>query len=230
MVNQMIRIPDGCVLWLDLTEDTGDILYDHSGNGNNGKVYGAVLEKRLPLIGRRFDGVDDYVRVHHSEEFNIKDEITVIGWIYPVALDQWHTVLHKASAYALQINRSNIPVFFVHVDGEWRSVLATRGIDKFKWYFLAGTYSKSSRTLQIFIDGLLNNTYVLSGLTTYDIDTSTADIYVGTRAAVADWTKGYIAITSIYNCALKQKEIKYLCEEFQKRVFRKIAPLEIRMR
>lgn len=53
--------PRGCVLWFDFAELKGDKVYDLSGNGNHGTIYGAKW-KRGPLIGSLyFDGEDDYV-------------------------------------------------------------------------------------------------------------------------------------------------------------------------
>lgn len=53
--------PKGCILWYDFSELSGTKVYDLSGNGNHGTIYGAIW-RRGPLIGALyFDGVDDKV-------------------------------------------------------------------------------------------------------------------------------------------------------------------------
>jgi len=230
MVNQMIKIPRGCVLWLDLTEDTGNIVYDHSGHGNNGKVYGAVLEKRLPFIGRKFDGVDDYVEVPDSESLDITD-YTVSLWV------KWRGEGTSGKNYWTLINRNSGGL---GVDDPYHIYVTTSGVIEArvgtvdstvssnvdirdgKWYFVALT--RKGTTVSIYINGELKDTG------TGEIISGSGSLTIGVWPAYKDYFNGIIAHVSIYNRALNLLEIKYLYEEFQKRVFRRIAPLEIRMR
>ncbi len=230
MVNQVIRIPKGCVLWLDLTEDTGDILYDRSGHGNNGKVYGAVLEKRLPFIGRRFDGADDYVEIRESI---LKDTHTVVAWIntttaglemaiYAEGNTRTNAPLKLLSIYNTGIHyllRSDENVDLVNI------LLDDLGLCDGKWHMIA-----------VSNDGSLANVYVDCNLVASEsVETGTITVNTATvgaikRMVISNYFNGLIAHVSLYNRAFTPKEIKYLYEEFQKRVFRRIAPLEIRMR
>lgn len=230
MVNQMIRIPEECVLWLDLTEDTGNIVYDRSGHGNNGTVYGARLDKSKPLIGRFFDGNDDRIRVKHSDTLDITDEITLMAWIYRKGQKTTYSdVIRKQLAYILFWTVSNEAACYIAQGGAWVKFLFSKTPDWFnnKWHFVAFTYDSSKARL--YIDGTLDKEYNNTG----SIDSSTNDIYIGageTSYGVSEFFYGYIAHVSIYNRALEPKEIKRLYEDFQKRVFRRIAPLDVRMR
>jgi len=226
----MIKIPRGCVLWLDLTEDTGNIVYDHSGHGNNGKVYGAVLEKRLPLVGRRFDGVDDYVEVTHSDSLNITDEITIETWVNPYRLGTWARIVSKGDMiYGFErVGDANYFRFVVHVNETWRYSQKV-AYEVYKWIHLAGTYSSSTRLIKLYVNGEFVTQTELTGLTTYKITSTTDPLQIGAGNNIRHFS-GTIAHVSIYNRALTQKEIKYLYEEMQKRIFRRIAPLEIKMR
>ena len=230
MVNQMIKIPEGCVLWLDLTEPTGNVVYDHSGHGNNGKVYGAVLEKRLPFIGRRFDGVDDYVEVPDSPSLNSTDEITLIVWSVRQEFGDLGTMIGKSYQYLLAYHDSDT-IYFNYYDGSaWvGSTYSNRKITDSLFHLIAATYSVSRGTVQIFVDGDLDNE---KSVTANPINVTTNKLSIGyTLKWSPSWyLKGLIAHVSIYNRALTVKEIKYLYEEFQKRVFRRIDPLNIRMR
>jgi len=230
MVNQMVKIPKGCVLWLDLTEDTGDIVYDRSGHGNNGRVYGAVLEKRLPYVGRRFDGVDDYAVVSDSPSLRCEtnNKLTVLAWVKLEYFDApriENFVLRKSTdwnnGWGLSWFKDDDTIGFrlVFTDGT-NVVLKTKRPDD--WVFIGGTYDGSKAYLyknaKIVATQKPNKT--LEDTTGYPVYISKSDRLI----------KGFVAHVSIYNRALSPREIKYLYEEFQKRVFRRIEPLEIRMR
>jgi hypothetical protein len=226
----MIRIPKGCVLWLDLTEDTGNIVYDRSGHGNNGTVYGAVLEKRLPYIGRKFDGVDDYGEVADAPSLHFT-ECTIIAWFY------WIDYVQAASdivtkgrdatdgSIILRIDPNNILKVTTYQAGVgWFRASTT--INKNQWYMVAGIYKPDE--LLLYLNGTPKDTSSSHGLP-YN---ATDPIFIGRHIVTGAeyWFYGLITHVSIYNRALEQKEIKYLYEEFQKRVFRRIDPLNIRMR
>jgi len=230
MVNQMIRIPDGCVLWLDLTEDTGDILYDHSGNGNNGRVYGAVLEKRLPFIGRRFDGVDDYAKVLNSPSLN-PTEWTIVAWIkhnFVVGQDigYWPFILSKGRSenkgYWMGIHKLTQGLFVGIGDGTEYAELRTDTLDN-DWHMVVGQLKENE--LIAYVD--LNK---YSKTLTFTPEVSLRDLIIGAHDYLSYNFNGLIGSLHIYNRALDPEEIKYLNEEFQKRVFRRIDPLNIRMR
>ena len=163
MVNQMIRIPKECVLWLDLTEDTGDIVYDHSGNGNNGKVYGAVLERRLPFIGRKFDGEDDYIEVPDSPSLDITDEITIMAWVKPNDLTDIGVIVCKGDQYTSSNNHymfgltaDEIPYLYFGNPTN-ASVNAGVAVAVNKWSHIAVTRATDD-TVNFFINGALVKT------------------------------------------------------------------------
>ena len=230
MVNQMIKIPRGCVLWLDLTEDTGNIVYDHSGHGNNGKVKGAVLEKRLPYIGRRFDGVDDLVVVADSESLHITKAITVVAWVKTKVVAT-QCIAHKYSAdedagFQLFITSAGKAVLngrdgsgYYRTSGESTTIVTDGNLHQ-----IIGRINVN--LWEIWVDGVKEN-YTDTGYQNTDLR-NTVDLYIGTYSSY--YFTGLISVVQIYNRALSASEIKYLYEEFQKRVFRRIAPLEIRMR
>ena len=46
-----------------MDEGSGNIIYDSSGNGNNGTIYGATWTDGISGTALTFNGVDDYVEV-----------------------------------------------------------------------------------------------------------------------------------------------------------------------
>jgi len=230
MVNQMIRIPKGCVLWLDLTEDTGDIVYDRSGHGNNGKVYGPVLEKRLPFIGRRFDGEDDYVEIPYSEVL-APSTLTVVVWYYrksypsATGYDLGCVVDNKAN-YQLKVKRNGLIYWQYHNGGTWQIVKVSSTVNE--WHFVVAMFipENGNTRAKVYVDSQLKTDTLLSG----SRSSTTEPLRIGAYSSSVEQFNGLIAHVSIYNRALSGKEIKRLYEEFQKRIFRRIDPLNIRMR
>jgi hypothetical protein len=63
-------------------EDSGDTVYDSSGNNNHGTIYdGLRINGVNGTNGLEFDGIDDYVNVPFSPGINIRDEVSIEAWI-----------------------------------------------------------------------------------------------------------------------------------------------------
>ena len=58
---------------------------DESGNGNNGTVYGAVLDDDLNSLSNsnsyRFDGGDDYISIGNDSSLNPSSALSFSAWI-----------------------------------------------------------------------------------------------------------------------------------------------------
>jgi len=63
-------------------ENSGTIARDSIGN-NDGTITGATWTTGVNGSALRFDGVDDYVHVPHSDDFNITNNLTLEVWIKP---------------------------------------------------------------------------------------------------------------------------------------------------
>ncbi|MEM1631884.1 MAG: LamG domain-containing protein [Thermofilum sp.] len=71
----------GLVLYLWMNEGAGDRVYDLSGNGNHGTIYGATWTRLASgKSALHFDGVDDRVEVPDNPSNRLGDEGTLIAW------------------------------------------------------------------------------------------------------------------------------------------------------
>ena len=79
-----------------LDEKDGAICHDISGNANHGALINDPVW--MPQEGKfngavYFDGIDDYVKVRHSNTFSFNSELSFSIWIkplsYPEANDRW---------------------------------------------------------------------------------------------------------------------------------------------
>ena len=74
-------------LW-HFNEGSGDTVYDHTKNGNNGSRYGANWTDGKFGKGLKFDGVDDYVEVLDDENLDFGfGDFTAELWINPYSLN-----------------------------------------------------------------------------------------------------------------------------------------------
>ena len=72
-----IRIIDGLVACWHMDEGEGSVIYDTSGNGNDGTIYGATWTDGKFGKALSFDGENDYVKIPDSASLDITDEITI---------------------------------------------------------------------------------------------------------------------------------------------------------
>ncbi|MDI6891368.1 MAG: LamG domain-containing protein, partial [Thermodesulfovibrionales bacterium] len=105
---------------------------------------------------------------------------------------------------------------FVSVDGSWR--YSSTGIkpEAEIWYHVAMSYNSTSREIKTYVNGELKDTTILSGLNSYEIDTSTYSFEIGYTGAPSDpqWFNGTIDEVRIYNRALNASEIQAHYEEY----------------
>lgn len=111
---------DGLVLYYPFDEDTGDVVPDASGNGNDGKVFGARWTPNGRIGGAyQFAGASrgrNYIRVSHSPSLGSMQrtrQLTLALWIKPRAFaHMWPSLLstgggqmpHERGGYELTLN------------------------------------------------------------------------------------------------------------------------------
>ncbi|MFQ6125369.1 MAG: LamG-like jellyroll fold domain-containing protein [Candidatus Heimdallarchaeota archaeon] len=85
----------GLVLHLPMDEGTGSTVYDHSGNHNDGMIYGARWTAGISGRALVFDGVDDYVSL--SKSLVDMTELTIECWVYYTSGSNIGTILSDAT-------------------------------------------------------------------------------------------------------------------------------------
>jgi len=74
---------DGLVAHYTFDEESGTVVHDKTGRGNDGRVHGAEFIKGKAGTVLRFDGVDDYVDFGPAPGLKFKNAVTVSAWVYP---------------------------------------------------------------------------------------------------------------------------------------------------
>jgi len=223
MSDAMLYTPPGCVLYLDLRKVDGNKVYDYSGHGNHGTVYGARLNQELPCKGLEFDGEDDYVHVPNTDVLKIYDVITVEGLIRIDELNRRNIVY---SDWDWPADRANVILFvestnvvrFGIADKDQNSdfVYSVTKLEAMKWYHLVGVFDGDF--LYMYVNGMLDASK----------DTSLTNIYgEGDMKLIGRYFdyyhRGIITLLRIYNRALTADEVKKCFEDIQRRILRRIV-------
>jgi hypothetical protein len=200
------------VAYWKFDEGSGDLVYDNSGYGNHGTIYGATWTSGKINGALYFDGFNDAIEVPDSTSLHISNTITVGAWIKYEGGDnvQINTVLTKRSGesgFSLGTQHGKVrfsvgSTYFDYVEG-------TTTLQPGKWYHLVGTYDGT--TQKIYVNGLLDGSRLYSG----QLSSNTAPLFIGLcisgeTGAKYGYFTGIIDEVRIYNRALNSDEIAEL--------------------
>jgi hypothetical protein len=199
-----------------LGESSGRIVEDLSGSGVDGR-FGNEPNRLDTVIGRAvlFDGSKDYVDIGSPTSLRLAGSMTVSAWIrsasYPVddaAIVSSHS---GTSGYQLDTTIDSGPrTIGFKIANECGQVAARYGATPLltdTWYHISGVYDSEARTLDVYLNGELDNGF-LSGSVTDTQHSSRSHVYIGRRS---DWGgyefAGFIRDVRIYSRALEAAEI-----------------------
>jgi len=164
-------------------------------------IFGKALE---------FDGINDFIRIHDDESFDITDELTIMAWIYPSSdqstggSNQIIQRLDWSGNRGFFLREGNVqnhePQFWVANGTDWTSVSAG-STSPDRWYHIAGTV-KANDKIRIYINGQLQEEGDFKG----NIVQYTGIIRIGRERAGLTF-KGIIDSLRIYNKFLSPDEI-----------------------
>ena len=199
-----------------MDEGSGGIVYDSSGNGNNGTIYGATWANGRYGNGLRFDGVDDYVEI--GGNISPTEQITLSAWVYITGDNGYisQDIIRKSIAhgkgYHLRWRHAGINYlrFYLNINNTWYYVEDTIQNTNYLngWHYFVGTYDGSQ--MKLYVDGNLRSSLSVSGPITYDALTVTwlmAEYYDG-------FLQGYIDEVKIFSRGLTQEEITDLYNHY----------------
>ena len=212
------------VAYWGFEENTGNTVYDSSGNNNTGTVHGATWTSGKYGSALSFDGAsdgtDDYVSVPHSDSINL-DVFTVSSWVsfYDVTrsqvfLDkrngQWHRnygLYYYYQEYASGVPQNDYLMTSIG-DGSYMPTSFSNGayapvsLNPNQFYHVAATYDQS--VLRLYLDGneIASNNVTMPGIT------GNGDLLIGRHQPQYTYpTYGIIDEVRIYDHALSQSEI-----------------------
>lgn len=208
---------DNLIAWwkLDETSSNGNIASDSSGHGLDGNLLN-ISASNIGVSGQinnaiDFDGVEGFVEVPDSDDFDITKSISLSLWFRSNVITGQHGLITKGEhndAFSLITNNSKVRF---STEGLTRANIESSVISTDTWYHVVGVYNES--TIAIYLNGSLDT----SGACTGTITTRDHNIEIGREG----WTTGrwehdgIIDDVRIYDRALTSSEIQTLYSQGQ---------------
>ena len=193
---------------------------DESPGENNGEIFGPIITSGHDSnYNSAYQFNDNYIEVKNTTSLNPTNQISIVSWVY---LNQYldnQNFISKANinsnepyvSYSLKMGDPGTNTkaqFQVALKGIRTKVISKKDIQLNTWVFLVGVYNGTS--LQIYINGTLDNTVNASGLiTTYNTNVEFGRWSAGVPTQ-PQYLIGNLDDIRLYNRALTQTEITYL--------------------
>ena len=209
-------LPQGLVAGYAFSEGSGTTVVDASGHGLTGTISGAAWTTN----GRygsalSFNGTSNYVNLGNPALLQITGSMTLSVWVKAAGnpTGEAQIISKSNGTYGWQLKTrlaSGSHTFGTAVSADTRSRAQRYGTTVRSlntWYHVAGVYNADSRTLDIYVNGVLDNGGV-SGTIPALLCNSTFNVNIG-RQSSGTYFNGTIDEVRIYNRALTRAEIQF---------------------
>jgi len=209
----------GLVAYWSFDEGTGNTVYDLSGNGNHGTIYGAKWVQGKFGKALSFDGVDDYVDCGDDESLNPgTGSFTISIWVggYTDTSSNMHTLVAKGDpldgpsndGYIIDLRGGKVRVSIG--DGTNRAEFSYVGpsLADGGWHHIVLVVDRNTQQMKAFIDGeWTGDTADTSAVGAIN---PAENLIIGKRSQINSYyLNGTIDEVRIYNRALSEEEIRY---------------------
>ena len=208
--------PPECLagLW-QMEEGSGPTVFDSSGNGNNGALFGSpTWATGVYGLSLDLNGTTDYALVPDAASLDITDEITLAAWVKPEKTATQYlikkAVISVTNGYELSLATTGKA--FVRFNqftsaNTYRIDSATSyPTDGNTWVHLAATYDGS--TIRLYVNGVEE----ASLAATFAIATNNLSLGIGAQSNGATLFQGGMDEARVYCRALSAGEIQALAQ------------------
>jgi hypothetical protein len=209
-----VATSSGLVAAYAFEEGTGTATADATGNGHTGTLDRATWTGS-GKFGRAlsFDGSTSYVDLGNATDLRITGSMTWDAWIFATANPgDDGQIISKSNGSGWQVKTSpdtGLHTFGVAVSANGGSITqrySTTVRELNTWYHVAGVYNAAARTLDIFVNGVLDNG-VLVGTVPASQFNAAVNVNIGRRSGGFHF-QGIIDEVRLYDRALSQAEIQ----------------------
>jgi hypothetical protein len=195
-------------LW-HFNEGSGDSLFDSSGNGNHGKIFGATWVDGMSGKALSFNGTDNFVEIADKAIQTGMSELTIAAFIRYSSpqsgissfVSKWGPGGSGDDSYFLGIYPDTIIHLAIN-NGGYKALYSDLSVPYNTWNYIVGRYGKGK--CEIFLNGeLICSTQVGTG-SINDVD---LPICIGKHMASGDFLKGELDEIRISNIARSVSEI-----------------------
>ena len=173
-------------------EISGTTTADASGHGITGTLVNGPTFTTAGKYGNAvaLDGVNDYVNLGNPTALQLTGSMTVSAWIYsssfPVddaAIVSKRTGAESGFQLDTTIDKGARTIGFklTNSSGGQMFRYGATTLQPNTWYYVTGVYNASSQTIDVYLNGQLDNG-VLQGTVTASQQNSTANVTIGRRA------------------------------------------------
>jgi glucose/arabinose dehydrogenase len=207
----------GLVAAYSFDEGTGPTIGDSSGNGLTGTITGATWTT-TGKYGKAlsFNGSTDFVDLGNPVPLQITGSMTWSAWVYPTGTPADDgQIIAKSSGQGGGWQFKTSPDTGPHTFGVGISSSATANVQRYSntvraldtWYYVTGVYNAGAQTLDIYVNGVLDNGVLRGGpIPSSQVD-STQGVTIGRRSG-GFYFQGTIDELRIYNRALSAAEVQ----------------------
>jgi glucose/arabinose dehydrogenase/PKD repeat protein len=209
--------PSGLAAGYAFDEGAGTTAADASGHGLTGTLTGGATWS----VGKygtavNLDGNDDFVNLGNPAGLQLTGSMTVSAWINSAAfpVDDAAIVSKRASTdvgYQLDTTADRGPrTIGFKLTGSSGSNMLRYGATTLQlstWYHVAGVYDATARTMNVYLNGQLDNGSLV-GTVTASQQNSANNVNIGRRGIAGFAFNGRIDDTRVYNRALSAVEIQ----------------------
>jgi Concanavalin A-like lectin/glucanases superfamily/VanZ like family len=215
-------LPGSLEAYWTFDELADGIVHDSSGNRLDGRLMGgAVLADGIHGMAVRVDGENDYVDFGHPADLRLLGSMTICAWINSTAFppDDAAIVSTLSPGYQMDttVDRGPRTIGFKLVDpcGKRMARYGATELHRDTWYHVAGVYDADARTLHVYLNGHLDDGFLLGPVAPAQ-KTSSQHVCVGKRAEMRGFEfAGLIDDVHIYSRALEQVEIEKIMNGVQ---------------
>jgi len=214
VTNTFVRVINGAQpvkLALPLVEGAGTIVYDKSGNGNNGTIYGASWVDGKYGKALSFNGSTDYVRVPDAGSLDVS-EITISVWTKRISSEgSFDSICGKDWTNRIFLTGNRIIGLLIDANANEAYLRDTEDMQLNEWYHIVVTYSVAEDAVKLYVNNVLK---VFSNALNTTLEVNAADLYIGMRASGDHPYSGIIDEFHVYNRALTAGEISDLYNNY----------------
>jgi Concanavalin A-like lectin/glucanases superfamily/Divergent InlB B-repeat domain len=210
--------PSGLVAAYAFREGSGSFTADSSGSGNAGTISSAAWTSQGKFgSALLFNGISSYVNVGNAPSLQITGSMTVSAWIKATSWQFSQTAIvskRTTGGYGFQLDTSSdtgARTTSFKLTSPTGATVARYGATPLQldqWYYVTAVYDAAARSLNIYLNGSLDNGFLVGPVTGSQSNSST-NVIIGQSAGASTLNfSGVIDEVRVYNSALSPAQIQ----------------------
>lgn len=209
-------LKDGLIVYYPFNGNAND----ESGNGNDGKVYGATLA--ADRFGNHekaysFNGETTWIKAENSNSLNISGNasLSLCAWVNTSSIkkqgvvSKWLDGSYELGQYLMQITVDGFPEFHVDPHPKGGMLISKSKLTANSWHFIVCVFDNAKGIIKIFID---NQQIEEANFTRFPIPPTTRYLEIGSSSN-RYYFAGFLDDIRIFNLALTDNQIQSLYHE-----------------